>query len=307
MLPPAVQTWSLTKRYGEARGIEDVTLRVERGEIFGLLGPNGAGKTTLLRTLLDLLHPTSGRASVLGLDSVRDSLPIRVRVGSLSGDFACDPKLTGRELLAFCAAVRGLPDLGRAPALAERFDAELDQPVGELSRGNRQKIGLLQALLHAPDLLILDEPTSGLDPLMQEAFLQTVSDHRAAGGTVLLSSHVLAEVERACDRVGVVRDGRLVTVQDVGEMRRQAFRHVRVRFDGPVAVEDLRAVPGVTDLTADGATVAFKAHGHLDPIVKAVAHHTVVDLEITEPTLEELFLGFYGPAEPPGTARRETA
>jgi ABC-2 type transport system ATP-binding protein len=307
MLAPAVQTWSLTKRYGTARGIEDISMTVERGEIFGLLGPNGAGKTTLIRTLLNLLHPTSGKASILGLDSVRDSLPIRVRVGNLSGDFTCDPRLTGRELLGFCAAVRGLPDLGTAPALAERFGADLEKPIGDLSRGSRQKIGLLQALLHRPTLLILDEPTSGLDPLMQEAFIEVVGEHRDGGGTVLLSSHVLGEVERVCDRVGIVREGRLVTVQDVGEMRRQAFRHVTIRFDAPVAVDDLRRVEGVTDLVADGATVSFKAHGHLDPIVKAAARHTVVDLDVTEPTLEELFLRFYGPpAERPASSETAT-
>ena len=229
-----VETRRLTKRYGQARGIEDVTLEVRRGEMFGFLGPNGAGKTTTIRTLLDLQHPTAGSALVFGLDSRRQSRAIRARTGNLPGEFALDPRLTGREVLSYFAEVRGMPGLGRAQLLAERFEADLSRPLGELSRGNRQKVGLIQALFHEPELLVLDEPTTGLDPLMQEEFLAVVGEHREAGGTVFLSSHDLDEVQRACDRVGIIRAGRLVTVEDVGEMRLTCLpqRRTAIRLPG---------------------------------------------------------------------------
>jgi ABC-2 type transport system ATP-binding protein len=289
-----IQTTRLSKHYGSARGIADVTLTVERGEVFGFLGPNGAGKTTTIRTLLDLLHPTSGSARVFGLDSRRDSRAIRARLGNLPGDFAYEPRMTGRELLTFFARVRGLAGLGRAEPLAERFEADLDRPLHDLSRGNRQKIGLIQALFHEPELLVLDEPTTGLDPLMQEEFLAVVGEHRDRGGTVFLSSHDLDEVERVCDRVGIVRDGRLVAVEEVDAMRERALRHVRVRFAAAVAPGDMAAVAGVEDVVRDGDALRFRVHGDIDDLVKALALRRVEDLEITRPTLEELFLAYYG-------------
>ena len=212
-----IETDRLTKRYGEARGIEDVSLSVEAGEVFGFLGPNGAGKTTTIRTLLDLMHPTSGSAKLFGLDSRRESVAIRARLGNLPGDFSYDPRLTGRELVSFLAEIRGVRGLGRATELAERFHADLERPLGELSRGGRQKIGLIQAFFHAPELLILDEPTGGLDPLMQEEFLGLLREESERGASVFLSSHELDEVQRACDSVGIIRDGRLVTVEKVVE------------------------------------------------------------------------------------------
>src|SRR4051794_820860 len=189
----------LTKRYARGRGIDGVTLSVQAGEIFGFLGPNGAGKTTTIRTMLDLLRPTAGAARLFGLDSHRDRLAIDARLGNLPGDFAYDPRLSGRELLSYLAALRGVRGLGRARELAERFQADLDRPLGELSRGNRQKIGLLQAAFHDPDLLVLDEPTGGLDPLIQEAFVDFLAAERQRGCTIFLSSHDLDEVERVCD------------------------------------------------------------------------------------------------------------
>jgi ABC-2 type transport system ATP-binding protein len=286
----------LTKRYGAARGIEDLTLHVERGEVFGFLGPNGAGKTTTIRTLLDLLHPTSGRARVFGLDSRREREAIHARLGNLPGDFAYDPRLSGRELVTFLAELRGVPGLGRAEALAERFRADLDRPLGELSRGNRQKIGLVQAGFHDPELLVLDEPTSGLDPLMQEAFLEFVREERSRGRTVFLSSHDLDEVERVCDRVGIIRDGRLAAVENVEEITGRAFRHVTLEFAERVDPDEFGRLPGVIDLVPDGRRVAFKATGALDPIIKAAARHTLTDIELVRPTLEEVFLTYYGDA-----------
>jgi ABC-2 type transport system ATP-binding protein len=290
---PVIETDGLTKRYGSARGIEDVSMTVEAGEVFGFLGPNGAGKTTTVRVLLDLLHPTSGSARIFGLDTRRDSVAIRARLGNLPGDFAYDPQLTGRELLTLLARIRGVRGLGRAEALAERFRADLDRPLGHLSRGNRQKIGLIQALFHEPELLILDEPTSGLDPLMQEEFMALVGEERERGRTVFLSSHDLDEVERVCDRVGIIREGRLVAVESVAELTRKSYRHVRIELAGPPDAAEFAALPGVRDLAVDGRTVTFKTSGPLDPVVKAAARHTVVDIELSHPTLEEVFLTYY--------------
>jgi beta-exotoxin I transport system ATP-binding protein len=283
----------LTKRYGEARGIEELTLSVPRGEIFGFLGPNGAGKTTTIRTLLDLLHPTGGSARLFGLDSRRDSLAIRARVGNLPGEFAYEERMTGRDLLRFFAELRGMNGIGCAQELAQRFEADLSRPLGDLSRGNRQKIGLIQALFHEPELLILDEPTTGLDPLMQEEFLAVAEEYRDRGGTVFLSSHELDEVERVCDRVGIIREGRLAAVEAVEEMRGRAYRNVMVRFARPVTVGKLKRLPDIERIEAEGTTVRFRVRGNLDATIKAVARHEVLDMEITRPTLEELFLAFY--------------
>ncbi len=291
---PTIETERLTKRYENHRGIEDVTATVETGEVFGLLGPNGAGKTTLIRTLLDLLHPTSGSARLFGLDSRRDSVAIRARLGNLPGDFSYGPpSLTGREILTLFAQMRKVKGLGNAEQLAERFRADLDRPIGQLSRGNRQKIGLLQALFHDPELLIFDEPTSGLDPLMQEEFLALVTELRERGKTVLLSSHDLDEAERVCDRVGLIRDGRLITVERVADMVGRSYRHVALAFSEPVDAAEFAALPGVSDVASQDGQITFKAAGNLDPIVKTAARHAVRDMQLTHPTLEEVFLTYY--------------
>ncbi len=293
-MPVVIETDQLTKCYGSSRGIEGVSIAVGRGEVYGFLGPNGAGKTTTIRTLLDLLHPTSGRALLFGLDSRRASLQIRARLGNLPGDFSCDPALTGREFLRLCAEVRGMDELGSTPALAERFEADLDRRIGDLSSGNRQKIGLIQATFHDPELLVLDEPTTGLDPLMQEEFLAVVTEYRERGGTVFLSSHDLDEVERVCDRVAIIREGRLAAVERVADLRGRAYHHVSIDFAAPVESSEFIRIPGVSELEVDGAHVSFKAAGALDAVVKAAARHTVIDIELTEPSLEEIFLTYYG-------------
>ena len=293
-MTPVIETEHLTKRYGRDRGIEDVSLAVEAGEVFGFLGPNGAGKTTTIRTLLDLLRPTSGSARVFGLDSRRDSVAIHARLGNLPGEFAFDPRLSGREIVSFLAGLRGVPDLGRAGLLAERFQADMDRPIGQLSRGNRQKIGLVQAAFHEPDLLMLDEPTGGLDPLMQEEFLAFVAEERDLGRTVFLSSHELDEVERACDRVGIIREGRLAAVENVAEITGRSFRHVTIDFAHPVDPAEFRRIPGVAALERDGNRLSFKAHGDLDRVIKAAARYPVADIELVRPTLEEIFLTYYG-------------
>ncbi len=292
-LVKAIETELLTKFYGSQRGIEEITIAVERGEIFGFLGPNGAGKTTMIRTLLDLLHPTRGNAHIFGLDSRRDSVAIRERLGNLPGDFGYGKHATGREAISLLARLRGVSGLGRTAALAERFRADLERPMGQLSRGNRQKIGLILAVFHQPDLLVLDEPTSGLDPLMQEEFLALVREERERGCAVFLSSHELDEVERVCDRVGMIREGRLVAVERVSELLDKTPRRVSVEFAEPVDVARLRELTGVSDLEAGDGRLSFRVTGDIDPVLKAIAHHSVVDLEFARPTLEEVFLTYY--------------
>jgi ABC-2 type transport system ATP-binding protein len=290
---PVIETESLTKYYGDARGIANVSFMVLAGEVYGFLGPNGAGKTTTIRTLLNLLHPTGGRARLFGLDSRLASREIRSRLGNLPGEFTCDPRLTGREFLEFCATARGVRGVAAASVLAQRFEADLDRRISSLSRGNRQKLGLIQALFHDPELLLLDEPTTGLDPLMQEEFLSVIGEYRERGGTVFLSSHDLDEVERICDRVAIIRDGELAAVENVAEMRGRAYHRVSIDFDRHVPVEEFERIPGVSELESDGSHLEFKVAGLLDPVVKAAARHTVRDMELTEPTLEEIFLTYY--------------
>jgi beta-exotoxin I transport system ATP-binding protein len=294
---PVIETERLTKRYGRKRGIEDVTFTVEVAEVFGCLGPNGAGKTTTIRTLLDLLHPSSGSARLFGLDSHRDSVEIRGRLGNLPGDFGYGKQASGREALRLLARLRGMDGLGRAEALAERFRAELDRPLGELSRGNRQKVGLILATFHSPELLILDEPTSGLDPLMQEEFLALVAEERERGCTVFISSHELDEIERVCDRVGIVRDGRLIAVEQVHELLGKARRRVTLELADADDLADLRALPGLTDLEVANGRVSFMVAGDLDPILAAISKRHVLDMELTHPTLEEIFLTYYREGE----------
>jgi len=289
-----IETQGLTKRYGTAPGIEDVTLSVEAGEVFGFLGPNGAGKTTTIRTLLDLLHPSEGSARIFGLDSRRDSVAIRARLGNLPGDFGFGPATSGREMVALLARLRGLDGLGRAEQLASRFRADLDRPLGELSRGNRQKIGLISAAFHEPELLILDEPTGGLDPLMQEEFLALVAEERERGRTVFLSSHELDEVQRVCDRVAIVRGGRLIATERIDDLLGRARRRVSVELAEPADLNaELRGLPGVDDVTAEGRRLSLTVAGDVDPLLKALATHHVTDLEVSRPSLEEVFLGYY--------------
>ena len=289
----AIETSRLTKAYGKSRGIRDVDLSVEEGEVFGFLGPNGAGKTTTVRTLLGFLRPSGGRGEVLGLDIRRDSVEIRARVGNLPGEFALEDRMTGEGLLKYFARLRGVKDLGYARELAERLGAELHRPMRRLSRGNKQKIGLVQAMFHRPPLLMLDEPTGGLDPLVQDEFLDIIEEIRDEGRTVFFSSHNLAEVERVCDRVGIIRDGRLAAVETTETLVDKSFRHVRLVFAESVDPKPFAALPGVRDLKVDGTKVSFTLYDDLDEMVKLAARHRLVNLEYERPSLEEIFLAYY--------------
>jgi ABC-2 type transport system ATP-binding protein len=288
-----VRATGLTKHYGKARGIVDLDLEVHQGEVFGFLGPNGAGKTTTIRLLLDLIRPTSGRAEVFGLDTRKDSLAIHRRLGYLPGELSLYDGLTGRELLTYFASLRGLDGLGEAPVLAERLGVELDRPIKTLSKGNRQKVGMVQAFMHRPDLLVLDEPTSGLDPLVQQTFYELVREVVAAGRTVFLSSHVLPEVQHVADRVGVIREGRLVLVDSVESLRARAFTRVEVTFAEPPSPAAFGAVPGVRVLERRGDVVAFAVDGEADALVKALAAFHVRALDSREADLEDVFLSLY--------------
>jgi ABC-2 type transport system ATP-binding protein len=290
----AIETEKLTKAYGrKARGIEDVDLAVEEGEVFGFLGPNGAGKTTTVRTLLGFLKPTGGRGEVFGLDIRRESVKIRANVGNLPGEFALEDKMTGEGLLKFFARLRGVKDLGYARELSERLGAELRRPMRRLSRGNKQKIGLIQAMFHRPPLLMLDEPTGGLDPLVQEEFLDIIEEARDEGRTVFFSSHNLAEIERVCDRVGIIRGGKLVAVETTETLVDKSFRHVVLTFAEDVDPKPFEELSGVKDLRSDGQRISFTLYDDPDEMVKLASGHELVNMEYERPSLEEVFLTYY--------------
>lgn len=289
-----IHTEGLTKSYGSRRGIVNVNLDVVAGEIFGFLGPNGSGKTTTIRTLLDLMRPTRGKAYLFGLDSHRDSVSIHGRVGNLPGEFNLDDRLTGEQLIGFFGRLRGVSDLSYAHSLAERLDLDLALRMRNLSKGNKQKVGLVQALFHRPPLVILDEPTSGLDPLVQEEFHAVLDEVRAEGRTVFFSSHVLSEVEHLCDRVGIVREGELVAMETTESLLSKRVRHMTIVFAQPVEGDFFAALPGVCDVHVDGATMSLSLTDGLDQVVKLAARHTVIDMDLPRPSLEEVFLTYYG-------------
>lgn len=293
----AIHTQDLTKFYGRQRGVVGVNLQIRSGEVFGYLGPNGAGKTTTIRTLLDFIRPTRGRATVLGLDSHRDSLAIRRRIGYLPGELALYENLTGAEVLRYLGHLRGGVDWKTVQELAARLDADLSRPVKSLSHGNRQKIGLIAAFMHRPQLLVLDEPTLGLDPLVQQAFYRLVAEAKAEGKTVFLSSHILPEVERICDRVGIIREGQIIAVEDVGALKSRALRRLEIHFGAPVPREAFASVTGIRDLTVESAVLRCTIMGSLDALIKKAAEFEVLNVISHEPSLEEIFLAYYGGGE----------
>jgi ABC-2 type transport system ATP-binding protein len=289
----AVRTDALTKMYGRHRGLAGLDLEVRPGEVYGFLGPNGAGKSTTIRLMLDLIRPTSGSVRVLGLDPRADGLALRRRVGYLAGDFLVDGRQTGRELLTYLANLRGGVPRATVDALAERLDLDLSRRIRDLSKGNRQKVGVVQAFMHSPELLILDEPTSGLDPLLQQVFVAMVREARAAGQTVFMSSHVMSEVQHTADRVGIIREGRLITVESIETLRERAVRRVEVHFAEPVTAKHFVGVVGVSELAVTGSVLHCRLDGPPDALIKALATRTLVSLLIEEPDLEDFFLSVY--------------
>ena len=291
---PVIEVDGLTKHYGSVVGAQDLSFTVQRGEVFGFLGPNGAGKTTTIRMLLDEIRSTAGRASILGLDTHAKSVEIRRHLGYIPGDLALYPNLTGRDTLTYFANLRGGVDWSYVEELAERLDSDLSRKVGNLSTGNRQKVGVIQAFMNRPDVLIMDEPSSGLDPLIQREFQNMVREVAADGRTVFLSSHTLSEVQRVAGRVGIIRQGRLVTVESVADLRSKAMRQVELELDSPAEAARFAAVPGVRDVTVEHNQVRLSFDGDMGTLLQAASEqHTIVDITTNEADLEEIFLTYY--------------
>jgi ABC-2 type transport system ATP-binding protein len=290
-----IETEGLTKSYGGKRGIANVTLKVEEGEVFGFLGPNGAGKTTTIRLLMALLHADAGMARIAGLDCWKQSLEIKRLVGYLPGEPALDPNLTGGQILEYFAHLRGGVDHAYLKQLIERFDLDISRKFRQYSTGNKRKVVLIQAFMHRPRLLILDEPTSGLDPLNQQEFDRMVKEVRDEGRTVFLSSHVLSEVEKTCTRVGIIRGGSLVRIGGMAEVTAIKRYEITITFADSVPVETFKTLDGVVDVEAlnQGHEVHLTMQGPADAVIKAAAHHRVVSLTSHEPSLEDIFLRYY--------------
>ena len=287
-----IETEALTKFYGRQRGVEDLTLGVGPGEVFGFLGPNGAGKTTTIRLLIDLIRPTSGTIGVLGYDLRRDAVPARRRIGYLPGDLELYRDMSGRELLAFFASLRPSADLAYAEELAGRLDLDLSRHVHDLSKGNRQKLGVAQALMHRPELLILDEPSSGLDPLVQREFHALIREVADAGGTVFFSSHVLDEVERVADRVGIILEGHLAVVDTVPALKARALRVLELEFAAQVPAGPFRAIRGVRAVSAHQAFLRCEVIGPVGELMRLAAAKGLVNVISHEPDLEQIFLSY---------------
>ncbi len=289
-----IQTENLRKRYGRGtEALKGLNLSVNEGEVFGFLGPNGAGKSTTIRILLDLLRPTSGTVSVLG-QSPHGNAAMRQHIGYLAGDFVVNGRQSGHELLRYLGRLRGGVPQARIDELAAALDLDLSKKIGSLSKGNKQKVGVVQAFMHRPKLLILDEPTSGLDPFLQQQFVRLVQEASANGQTVFMSSHVMSEVQQTCDRVGIIRAGELIAVEHINDLRAKAFRKVEVRFQAAV---DLPNIAGVRDEHWDGNVWRAQLTGDADALIKAIAPHHVVDILSEEPELEELFFSYYQSGE----------
>jgi len=299
-----VETQGLTKRYGSSRGIEDVTFEINEGEVFGFLGPNGAGKTTTIRTLMGLLRPTAGSAHIGGLDCWEQSTDVKRLVGYLPGELSLDPNLTGGQILEYFGNLRGGVDQTYLKQLIARMGLDPTRKFRQYSSGNKRKIGIVQAFMHRPRLLILDEPTNGLDPLNQQEFDRMVNEVREEGRTVFLSSHILTEVEQTCTRVAIIREGRLVRVGGVTELKGLKRHEVTITFANAAPAEAFKSLEGVEQVDAlpDGHTLRLAVSGGLDSVVKAAAQYQVVTLTSQEPSLEEIFLRYY---EGDGTAARE--
>ncbi|HVV26229.1 MAG TPA: ABC transporter ATP-binding protein [Candidatus Saccharimonadales bacterium] len=285
----------LSKRYRHSKidALHELDIQVTAGEVYGFLGPNGAGKSTTIRTLLNFIQPTGGRATILGLDIVRDSLRIKRHIGYLSGDIAMYPKMTGAQFLDYMGELQPAASKAYQAELVKRFQAELHKPLGALSRGTRQKVGIVQAFMHQPKVLILDEPTSGLDPLMQEEFYKLIAESKQRGATVFSSSHILGEVQKICDRVGIIREGRLIAERAIAELAREASQTFDIVFKDKPPLGTLKALGGAEDVIAHGNTVTLHFRGELTPLLAELARHDILKLDTQNLDLEEIFLRFY--------------
>jgi ABC-2 type transport system ATP-binding protein len=289
----AIVVRRLTKDYGSGHGLFDLDLEVAEGEVFGFLGPNGAGKTTTIRLLMGVIHATAGTATVFGRDCDRESVAVKREVGYLPGELPQFGGMRGSEVVAYLGGMRGGIDRSRVQELCERLELDLGRRFREYSRGNKQKLGLVLAFMHRPRLLILDEPTSGLDPLNQQTFHRLVDEVKADGSTVFLSSHVLSEVEETCSRVGIIREGRLVSDMTMDKVHELRFHEVVIEFGGDVPQAAVRAAAGVEDVAVEGRRLTCTVHGGFDALLAALNGHRVLDMVSREPSLESIFLSYY--------------
>jgi ABC-2 type transport system ATP-binding protein len=305
-----IETTNLTKRYGRSRGIQHVSFGVKEGEVFGFLGPNGAGKTTTIRLLMGLLRSTSGHATIGGLDCWRESVAVKRLVGYVPGELNLDPNLTGGQILEYFANLRGGVDQTYLRALVDRLELDPSKRFREYSSGNKRKVGLIQAFMHRPRLLILDEPTSGLDPLNQQEFNRMVAEVKADGRTFFLSSHILPEVEQVCDRVGIIREGDLVKVDSVGGLRDLRHHVVEITFAATPLLDPFYVIPGVSDvkLEDDRCTVQLTVAGDMRDVLRIAAEQGATNLVTHEPSLEDIFLRYYtnAPASPSSPASADS-
>lgn len=291
----AIEITKLSKRYSSTGpyALSDLTISIKKGEVYGFLGPNGAGKSTTIRTLLNFIQPTSGHAKILGQDIVKDTVAIRKSLGYLSGDFRAYDKMTGQQFLDFMSYLQPLKRKKTQTELAKRFQAPLHKKIRDLSKGNRQKIGIIQAFMHEPQILILDEPTDGLDPLMQETFYALVNERQATGTTVFVSSHNLNEVQKMCDRVGIIREGKLVGESNINEMTNEAAQTFEIVFSDKVTAPQIKAVTGVKKVVLDGPLASVHVHGNLSPFLAFLAKHKIASLNTKELSLEHEFMRYY--------------
>ncbi|MDA3936240.1 MAG: ABC transporter ATP-binding protein [Actinomycetota bacterium] len=290
----AIRTEGLTKHYGKVEALNDLDLDIRAGEVFGFLGPNGAGKTTTIRTMMDEIRATRGSATILGMDTHAKSVEIRKYIGYLPGDLAMYPNLTGKDTITYYANLRGGVDWKHVDALADRLDADLSKKVGDLSSGNRQKVGLIQAFMSTPQVLIMDEPSTGLDPLVQRELQKMMREVADEGRTVFLSSHTLSEVQRVADRVGIIRHGHLVALETVHALRAKAMRQVELELDKPADVSVFEAIDGVSDVKAQNNHVLMTFGGDMGTLLKAVeGRYAIVDISTQSADLEEIFLTYY--------------
>lgn len=286
---------NLSKQYAKTdkKALDNLSLAVKSGEVYGFLGPNGAGKSTAIRLLMNFIQPTSGEAKILGYDMVSQSTEIKKHVGYLSGDLAMYKKMTGQQYLSYLSALQGQSTKGYEKTLAQSLKAQLDKPLGDLSRGNRQKIALIQALMHQPKVLILDEPTSGFDPLVQETFYQLISEAKQRECAIFMSSHIMSEVQKVCDRVGIIRDGKLITERNIAEMATEAAQTFDITFAHKSPLTELKKIKGLKVISQNGNHVTVHIHGQLAPLFTLLGKNNVVKIDARNLDLEEVFMRFY--------------
>jgi ABC-2 type transport system ATP-binding protein len=291
-----IQTIDLTKFYGKNRGIKNVSITVNKGDIFGFLGPNGAGKSTTIRTIMDFIRPTGGHASVFGLDCQKDSVAIRKRIGYIPGDFGLYGNMTGWKFLEYFGKVRGGYDATTAKEYARRMDIRLDRKMKEYSRGMRQKVAIIQAFMNNPDLIIMDEPTNGLDPLVQQSFMEMLRENADRGTTFFMSSHVLSEVEKACNRVAIIKEGSIVAEEKVEELRQKSGKVLEVKFARPLTKE-IFYMPGISNVTRVNGFYRMNVTGNMEELLKEISAYELADINIHQMTLEDIFMHYYEEAK----------